>query len=130
MPDVESMASLLGRYYKSGAIRSRMLEFLGGPSVSNASAVYVVGGDGLSDGRRLDAQPVTQLFHLLDKGCEVERSLWDDKSLLIDLDIDYENFDCASEAYLEPARVFQIMQPVIDGALGSLRRMASRHCIW
>ena len=64
---------------------------------------------------------MTQLFHLLDKGCEVERSLWDDRSLLIDLDIDYENFDCAIGAYLEPARVFQIMQPVVDAALRVLK---------
>jgi hypothetical protein len=97
-----------------------MLEFLGGLSLLDASAVYVVGSDGLSDGRLLEAQPVTQLFQLLDKGCEVERSLWDNKLLVIDLDIDYENFDTAIEAYSEPTRVFQIMQPVIDAALGVL----------
>ena len=68
----------------------------------------------------LEAQRVTQLFQLFDRGCEVERSLWYDKCLVIDLDIDYENFDCAIEAYSEPTRVFQIMQPVIDGALGVL----------
>jgi hypothetical protein len=117
MPGVEQAATLLDRYYRSDAIRDRMLEFLGGSSVSDASAVYVVGSDGLSDGRLLEAQPVTQLFQLLDNGCEVERSLWDDKSLVIDLDIDYENFDSAIEAYSEPARVFQIMQPVVDAAL-------------
>ena len=42
------------------------------------------------------------------------------KSLVFDLDIDYENFDSASEAYTDPARVFRILQPVADAALDVL----------
>ena len=97
-----------------------MIEFLGGSCVMDATAVYVVGSDGRMDGRLLETQPVMRLSQLLDEGCEVERSLWDKKSLVFDLDIDYENFDSASEAYSDPARVFQILQPVADAALDVL----------
>jgi hypothetical protein len=79
-----------------------MVEFLGGRSLADASAVYVVGSDGLSEGGLLAPHPVKELYHLLDKGFEVERSLWDDQCLAIDVDIDYENFDCAIEAYSDP----------------------------
>ena len=81
MPNAEEVA-VLGSYYKSGTIRARMLEFLGGSSLMDATAVYVVGSDGRSDGRLLEAQPMTQLFRLLAEGCEVERSLWTRRCLL------------------------------------------------
>ena len=54
----------------------------------------------------------------------------DEKMFVIDLDIDYENFDCASEAYSNPARVFQIMQPVVDTALDVLNEVTSSRYIW
>ena len=92
----------------------------------DASAVYVAGSDGHLDGRLLEPKPVGQLFQLLDEGCEVERSIWDTKSLVIDLDIDYENFDSATEAYSNPARIFEIMQPVVEAALNVLKRNGIR----
>ena len=80
MPNVEGIATELVPYYRSDSIRARMIEFLGGSCVMDATAVYVVGSDGRMDGRLLETQPVMRLSQLLDEGCEVERSLWD-KSL-------------------------------------------------
>jgi hypothetical protein len=43
---------------------------------------------------------------------EISRSLWDRESLIADLDIEYVNFDFASEPYLQPERTFLLQEPV------------------
>jgi len=91
----DEITKLIQRYYSCPAIRSRIVEFMGGSSDADATAVYAVGNDGVSG----FTQPVnpTALRELLLAGYDVERSLWDRVSLLADLDIDYENFDYPAE---------------------------------
>jgi len=43
---------------------------------------------------------------------EVARSLWDPRSLLVDLDIEYVNFDFPAEPYLHPDRAFALQENV------------------
>ena len=126
MPNVEPTAAVLSAYYRNDAVRARMLEFLGGRSLNDATAMYVVGNDGSSESHLCEAQPVTRLFQLMEEGLDLERSLWDRKSLVIDLDIDYENFDSPAEAYLNPERIFKILHPVVDIALDVLNECGIR----
>ena len=48
---------------------------------------------------------------------EVERSLWDRDQLIVDVDLDYENFDHPEVAWLDPHRVFELQEPVIEATL-------------
>jgi hypothetical protein len=108
------ICELLRQYYQSRWVRKRMAEFLGRTGRKSPTAVFIVGNDGYSD---FDA-PVSprSLPKYLDKGWDVARSMWDRQSLIADLDLDYENFDSAEVAYLDPKRTFALTEPVFSVA--------------
>lgn len=110
----------LREYYSHRTIRNRMREFLGASRQRNATAVYITATDGQSD--YAEAEPPSSLTKYLDAGLEVDRSLWDSRSLLIDLDIEYANFDCPAAAWTDPARAFEVQVPVMDATLRTLNR--------
>src|SRR5579864_3883030 len=113
--EASELSGLLWDYYQNGAVRERMCEFLGGADPQTETAVYIVGNDGFSD----VFQPafVSRLHEYLRDGMEVERSLWDQKSLIVDIDLEYDNFDFPAAAWLNPARAFELQQPVVDATL-------------
>jgi hypothetical protein len=43
---------------------------------------------------------------------EISRSMWDRESLIVDLDIEYVNFDFSAEPFLQPERTFLLQEPV------------------
>jgi hypothetical protein len=96
-----------------------MCEFLGGPDVQGATAAYITADDGSCDYG--DPAPVSHLPKYLAAGLEIERSLWDERSLLADIDLEYDNFDFAPAPWLDPARAFALQQPVLDRTLQVLR---------
>jgi len=116
----DEITQLIQHYYCCSTIRGRMIEFLGGSTTGNATAVYAVANDGVS-GFSPPAHP-NALEEFLRQGYDVERSLWDRGCLVADLDIDYENFDCATELYSDPERVFGLIQPALRSAVDVLSR--------
>lgn len=103
---------MLSSYYADPHIRARIVEFLGGSSLEDATCVFVTGNGQL---RRVwfDPQPVAELWTCVGGGLEIARSLWDRQSLIAHLDIEYVNFDFPAEAYLRPARSFALQRPVV-----------------
>jgi hypothetical protein len=97
-------------YYRHAGVRRRILEFLGGDHVGNLTCRYITTDDASASRRR--PQPVESLLPSLDREVEIARSLWDRKSLIADLDIEYVNFDSPSEPYLDPLRTFELQAPV------------------
>lgn len=110
------------RYYRQPQIRDRMLEFLGGPPVERATAVFLTSCDDPAAGRGPDFRSVTRLDEFLTEGREVCRSLWERDALLAHLDLEYVNFDFPAEAYLDPERAFSLQQPAALAAWEALRR--------
>jgi hypothetical protein len=100
-------------YYALASVRQRMAEFIG-------TAAYLVGADG-SGGFSEPASP-RGLPRLLERGLDVERSLWDRELLVFDLDLEYQNFDRPALAWWDPARVFRLQEPVLAAATGFLHR--------
>lgn len=101
------------RVYADPSVYRRFLEFLGGASEEDATAVYITHADGCrieSEGMK----PVNYLQTLMAKGWDIDRSLLDRKSLLVHLDVEYVNFDAPAECYVSPERSFHLQQPVID----------------
>ena len=100
-------------YYRNEKVRNRIREFLGAGSLQEPTCCYLTTGD--QDEPYLDRRwPHSALDSLLDHGFEINRSLWDDTSLLADFDVEYVNFDRPAEAYVDPERIFELQQPVAE----------------
>lgn len=102
----------LENYYGREAVRQRMVEFLGGPSLQEATCRYLT-ADSCTPGIDYHPRPPAELWRCLERGMEVKRSLWDAASLLIHLDIEYVNFDYPAEPYLDPTRSLELQRPVV-----------------
>ena len=109
------LSGLLRRYYQDSGVRKRMCEFLGGTDLKHATALYIAGTDGYSDYQV--QSPPTDLIEYLEGALEVDRSLWDTQSLIADIDLEYHNFDYPAAPWRDPARAFQLQQPVLDATL-------------
>ncbi len=107
---MEDMLQTFRSYYKKPAVRSRILEFLGGASPESTTCDYIT-ADSATRAIRRPEQP-TALYSRLDDGLDICRSLGDRESLIAHLDVEYVNFDFAAEPYLDPARTFAIQEPV------------------
>jgi hypothetical protein len=91
------------------------LEFLGGDTPAEATCKFIT-ADGIGQPVRAPRSP-TELFKRLDEGLDICRSLWDRKSLIAHLDVEYVNFDFAAEAYLDPPRTFRMQEPTARAIL-------------
>ena len=90
--------------------------------------------------RHREALPVEELPSWLDRGVEINRSLWDRDSLICHLDIEYVNFDDPAYAFLNEERIFALQQPVVAAAeaflaahgIHPLKLMTGRgyHLVW
>jgi hypothetical protein len=97
-------------YYAHPIVRARMAEFLGmDPQSADASSAVVM----IGDTRHPNAQKVSRLPTCLEDDLEIYRSLWDWQFLLVDLDVEYVNFDCPAEPYLHPERSFALQEVVV-----------------
>jgi hypothetical protein len=99
-------------HYENWAVRARIAQFLGAESNgSSPNAVYFATADGERNlpGR---PRPLRELSASLRGNLEIYRPLWDRESLLADLDIEYVNFDCAAEPYIEFERTFALQEPL------------------
>jgi hypothetical protein len=135
---MQDIRQTLRAFYKSPAVRARMLEFLGGKTTTTATCDYIT-ADGVEWPEREPRGP-NELFHSLDEGLDICRSLSDRSSLIAHLDIEYVNFDFAAEAYLDPKRTFELQEPVAEAihrilthyAINALHVLSGRghHYVW
>ena len=102
---------MLAKYYADPNVRSRMLEFLGGRTLSEATAMFIT-ADGDSPDVLFKQRPVMDLWNGLEQGKEIARSFWDRDYLIVDLDIEYVNFDFPASPYVQPKRAFELQQPI------------------
>ncbi len=108
--------------YQTPAVRQRMIEFLGGASLEEVTAVYIAGEDAEEEIHYLP-QPVHELNTFLEKGFDIARSLWDRGGLLVDLDLDYLNYDFPAEPFLKPHRIVTMLEAMLEGIDEELRRL-------
>lgn len=102
-------------YYADPAIRERMLEYCGASDGRAPSSAFLVGispGHGpFPSWEHADVVPPAEVEGLWASGCDISRALWDDRSLIFVVDLDYQNPDQPSEPYLRPAEVFVKLEP-------------------
>ncbi len=101
----------LRTYYNRPDVKRRMLEFLGGTRPNEVSSVYIARCCDAANDRFLPEEPAA-LHYFLENQHDIGRSLWDKKSVILHLDMDYVNYDFPGEAYVYPDRVFDLLEPV------------------
>lgn len=107
--------SAVREYYGNAAVRTRIRDFLGSDASGAIAAVYIAANDAFGPQRPVPLA-VEALDRCLDEGKEIYRSLWDRESLVVDLDIEYVNFDMPHDPYCHIEHAFIQQQPVLDGA--------------
>ena len=126
-------------YYNDPHIRSRFIEFLGGPTLDEATAMFVT-SDRQSTGDRYDPRPTKDIWKFARPEAEIARSLWDRESLIAHIDIEYVNFDDSGEPFAHRARSFDLQRPVVraveelllDCGIAPLHILSGRghHFVW
>ena len=99
--------------YSNGSVRQRLIEFMGGETLDEATAVYLTHSDACLF-HRDELRAPGDLVWFLDRNLDIARSLADTQSYLLHLDIEYVNFDSPAEAYLDPWRCFDLQEPVVN----------------
>ncbi len=102
-------------FCRHDSVRSRLREFFGQKGHGAPPAVYFAIGTE-NGSRHREARPFEELPSWIDRGAELNRSLWDRKSLICHLDIEYVNFDDAAYPFRNPERIFALQEPVIAAA--------------
>jgi hypothetical protein len=95
-----------------GAVRDRIIDFLGGRDLASATCTYLASCDSQNPAR-LERWPVVELDRLLRSGGGIARSLYDTHSILVHLDIEYVNHDAPAEAFTNPWKAFRAQEPVV-----------------
>lgn len=106
---------MTGHLYLDRRVRDRMTEYLGGRTLSEATAMYISRCD-LGDRQQLESRSPSELGWYLEHELDVARSLWDRDALVAHLDLEYVNFDFPGEPYLDPRRTFAVQEPVEQAA--------------
>ena len=95
-------------YYRDANVRARLLEYCGAGD-GNPTAVFVAGFDPdqneFPTWHDAEVLPIDSLDDLLARGRDVARSLWDTRSLIFLIDLDYQNLDCPAEPFTHPAEM-------------------------
>ena len=123
------IVTALSRYYAEPLVRARIREYcgIGVQGAAASTAVYLHGmrpaGRGPEAQWELTAPLATRrLGELFESGADITRSLWDRRSLLFHLDIDYFNTDYPGEPFTHPAETFSRLEPVYRAV-----RLQARH---
>jgi len=99
-------------HYTNWAVRARIAEFLGVEATgSNPSAMFFTTANEETN-EPSQALSFGDLSTSLQRNLEIFRSLWDRDSLLVDLSIEYVNFDFPTQPYIEFERTFLLQEPV------------------
>lgn len=120
------VSSDLRKMWRDPIVRQRIVEYLGGERLATATAAFV-GRIDPNDPSRFERHTPRALDHMLDEGFEVARSLEDQTSMLIHLDIEYVNFDDPALAYLDPLRVFRLQEPLVNAIEARLLEFGIRY---
>jgi len=108
----------IAEYYKNSIIRKRIKEFSKGAEYLVGYGVYLKNKSGVP----FRSFEKNELDVILSKGLDIYRSTWDEEATLGILDVEYFNLDFPGEVYLNPKRVFGLMEPVYEEILSEFKK--------
>lgn len=130
---------MMPAHYANPDVRARIVEFLGGPSLGDATSMFLTAGT-LQEPHHRRPRPVADLPRCFEEGLDISRSLWDREALIAHLDVEYVNFDFPAEPFLDPQRIFEIQNAVewtieevlLDFGIVPLHLLSGRghHFVW
>jgi hypothetical protein len=107
------------QYYENAAVQQRLAEYCGGQTVDPESFAteYLSGvSESLKHDRFAEdyfySTPRSSFYWLLGEGVDLFRAVWDRTATLGVLDTEYFNLIYPAEAYFNPARTFETMEPI------------------
>jgi hypothetical protein len=103
-------------YYRDHAVRARVREYCGATGGGAPTCGFVVAmAPAESPTWECAAHvPFADLDGLLDQGRDVARSMWDHDSLIVHLDLDYQNPEAPGDVFIRPAHAFFQLEPVFE----------------
>jgi len=116
----------LGEIWRDPPVRQRIVEYLGGRRLRDATCVFLGRLDSANPSR-FERQPPDALDRMLGDGCELARSLEDRVSMLVHLDIEYVNFDDPAAAYVNAPRIFHLQEPLVQAIEARLLSFGIRY---
>jgi hypothetical protein len=111
------------QYYRNKNVRARIIEFLGGDRGDRPerfTALYFT-PRGLDGNDGFVPTSIEKLEASLGEAVELMRSLWDRRSVIAHLDVDYCNFKYPGESYLHPHRTYKMQRPVAQSIAARLK---------
>ncbi|NLW33256.1 MAG: hypothetical protein GXY77_17565 [Fibrobacter sp.] len=127
------------KYYCNQDVKARMVEFLGGRTLQEATCMFLAQCD-TSDQIGMNLHLPTELDLFISRGLDVSRSLWDKKWLIVHMDIEYVNYDFPAEPYLDPVRTFSLQHSaefaiekfLLEHGIAPLHMLSGRghHFVW
>ncbi|HRY28737.1 MAG TPA: hypothetical protein P5079_01725 [Elusimicrobiota bacterium] len=108
----------LEEFYAHPAVRERLAEYCGGRATApdRFTAHYLVGyGSSLQSGGHgypFESFSLKQFDDILDRGCDMFRSVWDHESTLGVLDLEYVNPRRPGEIFRHPRAIFEKIEPI------------------
>jgi hypothetical protein len=116
MPVVHRQPLSVVEYHRLPVVRQRIREYCGetpgGAMTCAFLSAYAANGGRHAVWEDAPQYPPEALDALLDQGADIARSTWDYASLLVHLDLDYQNVDFPGEPFLHPAEVFFKLEPL------------------
>jgi hypothetical protein len=97
--------------YADSYVRARIEDFLGANVIGELECHHLIKGDE-KEVHLHEPHSREELYSFFEEDAEIFRSLWDRTSLIVDLDIEYVNFDHPEKAYVEPGSIFALQEPV------------------
>ena len=96
-------------------VRERIVEFLGGEGLdpTTGTCVYLCRADS-DNPAQAERFSLGALSQLLEEGNGIARSLYDVRSVLVHLDVEYVNHDFPAAAFVDPWRAFRLQEPVVE----------------
>jgi len=116
----------LRKVWQDPAVRQRIIEYLGGRYLSEATCTFL-GSLDAANPSRFKRHPPHALDRILDSGQDIARSLEDRISMLVHLDIEYVNFDNPAAAYLDAPRIFRLQEPLVEAIEARLLAFGIRY---
>lgn len=118
------VSELAPSYFAEPPVLRRIYQFMGGRSPERLTCRFFTADD--RDHASQEPRSLEQLAECIRSGMGIARSLWDNRHFLVDLDIEYVNFDFAAEPYLHHERSFALQGPVVEIVRGLLRERGIR----
>jgi hypothetical protein len=124
-PSADPVDHTVEEYYASPEVRARIVEYAGGSATAAPTAAYLATLPERHDTFQTWDHPIRwparELPRLLRSNHDLARSLWDLRSLVVFLDLDYQNVDAPGEPFLHPADVFIKLEPTFRAMSASCR---------